>query len=111
MKRRTTWCVALVAVGLIVRWAAMASGSDGPGQARPPGRDAMDKAFAQGNFRDAYDGYRARVLDPKADPDGLAHDFARAVNCLERLGGVAEYDAFAEAALAAHPDAWRLWWE
>jgi uncharacterized protein YfaS (alpha-2-macroglobulin family) len=74
-------------------------------------RDAADKAFKAGNFKVAYDGYRGLVLDAKAEPRAVARDYRQAFICLQRLGRISEYDAFAEATVAAHPNAWRVLWE
>jgi alpha-2-macroglobulin len=72
------------------------------------GRDLFNKLFDQGNFKDAYEDYRRLALDPKAQPDRVGGDLDRAIECLVKLGRVGEVDALREAAVAAHPQNWRL---
>ncbi|MFO0958462.1 MAG: MG2 domain-containing protein [Isosphaeraceae bacterium] len=99
----------LGAIAPMLAWAALRAGED-PKQA-PPRRDAVDKAYQAGNFKDAYEGYRKLVLDPKTEPRLAARDFRLAFTCLQRLGRVLEYDEFSEAAIKAHPRAWRVLFE
>lgn len=67
-------------------------------------RAAAEKAFSSGNFKVAYDQFRALVLDPKADPIRVGGDLRKAVDSLNRLGRVDEIDELLEKALAVHPD-------
>jgi uncharacterized protein YfaS (alpha-2-macroglobulin family) len=76
--------------------------------AGPNDRERFDKLFAAGNFKDAYEGYRALALDAKAEPDRVGADLVRAIQCLVQLGRVDEVDAFREAVVAVHPGNWRL---
>lgn len=99
----------LGAIASLLAWAGPWAG-DEP-QQDPTRRDVVDKAFQAGNFKDAYEGYRKLVLDPKADPRTVARDFRQGFICLQRLGRVLEYDDLAESAVQAHPTAWRLLWE
>ena len=77
--------------------------TDGPGD-----RERFDKLFAQGNFKDAYEGYRRLALDAKAQPDRVASDLNAAAQCLVKLGRIDELDAFREAVIAVHSGNWRL---
>ena len=55
--------------------------------ARPPAsRELCDKLAQQGNYKDAYDGYRALALDPKDDPTLVGRDLQQAISCLMNLG-------------------------
>ena len=68
----------------------------------------MNEAFQQGNFKDAYEGFRKLVLDPQDDPRQVGGDLSMAVQCLQRLNRVAEIDALLEDAVKVHKDNWRL---
>ena len=61
-----------------------------------------------GNYKDAYEGYRALALDPRTDPNRVGSDLQQAVTCLAQLGRVDEIDDFREAVIAVHKDNWRL---
>jgi uncharacterized protein YfaS (alpha-2-macroglobulin family) len=71
-------------------------------------RETLMKAYRAGNFKDAYDGLRKLVLDPKDDRAKVGADLTTAISCLQRLGRSDEIDDFLEAAIAAHKDNWRL---
>src|SRR5271165_5023663 len=75
---------------------------------QPSPRERFDKLFADGNYKDAYDGYRRLALDPKTEPDRVGTDLKQAVACLQKLGRADEIDAFLEAVLAVHQANWRL---
>ncbi len=107
---RTLGLAALTSAALAAPLVALAFAWEQPPMAQQQ-REAADRAFTKGNFKDAYDGYRRLVLDPKAGPLFVARDYRQAFICLQRLGRVAEYDAFAEATQGAHPNAWRVLWE
>jgi uncharacterized protein YfaS (alpha-2-macroglobulin family) len=74
----------------------------------PPQRDALMKAFHDGNFKDAYEGLRKLALDPKDDAAKVGEDLTTAITCLQRLGRSDEIDDFREAVIAAHKGNWRL---
>ena len=71
-------------------------------------RDRAEKASQQGNYKDAYEGYRALALDPEDDRARAGEDLKAAIECLGPLGRVDEADDFRDAVLAAHPKDWRL---
>src|SRR5690348_1687620 len=91
--------IGFLAAGVVV-WAV------GPGE--KPDRDRVKKAFDAGNFKDAYEGFRALALDPKDDPRRVGDDLNFAVDSLRHLGRVDEVDDFREAVLKAHPGEIRL---
>ncbi|MGE0379090.1 MAG: hypothetical protein AB7Q45_27115, partial [Planctomycetaceae bacterium] len=62
----------------------------------------------QGNYRDAYDSFRALTLDPENSGELLADDYQRAVGCLEQLQRHHEIDDYREEVVALHGDDWRL---
>jgi uncharacterized protein YfaS (alpha-2-macroglobulin family) len=98
----------LVVIGLVT-FTVLAVGialgyrTEGPGD-----RERFDKLFALGNFKDAYEGYRALALDAKTDLDRVGTDLVRAIECLVKLGRIDEIDAFREAVVAAQSGNWRL---
>ncbi len=71
-------------------------------------RERFDKLRAEGNFKDAYEGYRRLALDPKTEPGQVGADLKRAIECLVQLGRVDEVDAFREAVVVVQAGNWRL---
>ncbi len=71
-------------------------------------RKRMQDAFKQGNFKDAYEGFRKLTLDPKDDPQRVGSDLNMAVQCLQQLNRIDEVDGLLEKAIAAHQTNWRL---
>ncbi len=71
-------------------------------------RDAMLKTMKDGNYNDAYEGFRKLALDPDDEPRKVGEDLNNATNCLQRLNRVAEIDAFREAVIDVHQGNWRL---
>jgi hypothetical protein len=75
---------------------------------RPVNRNDLNTLFTQGNYKDAYEGYKKLALAANADRVLVGSDLKRAVECLVHLGRVDEADAMREASVAAHPGNWRL---
>ena len=74
-------------------------------------RSAARKEMQAGNFKDAYDAFRALAIDPKTEPAAeVGNDLDAAVQCLRQLGRVDEADALREQSVEAHKDNWRLLW-
>ena len=71
-------------------------------------RETAAKHVKDGNWRDAYDGYRKLALDPKSDPKQIGHYLNQATRCLQRLNRISEIDAFREAVIKVHAKNWRL---
>jgi uncharacterized protein YfaS (alpha-2-macroglobulin family) len=71
-------------------------------------RKQMNEAFQQGNFKDAYEGFRKLILDPQNEPGKVGGDLNMAVQCLQRLNRVAEIDALVEDAVKLHKDNWHF---
>lgn len=65
-------------------------------------RQHVRKLYDQGNFKDAYDGYRKLVLDPEDDPLRAGEDLSMAVQCLQQLSRVVELDSLLEEAVDVH---------
>jgi hypothetical protein len=64
-----------------------------------------------GNFNEAYQGYRALILDAKTDPRLAGNDLQQAVACLRNLDRESEADVLAEEAIALHGKDWRFLWK
>ncbi len=91
--------IALLALGILSMTHSRA--------AEPP-RDAVQKLYDDGNFAEAYDGFRNQLLDPASDPGNSANDLILAVQCLRQLGRVEESDSLREDAIQANAQNWRL---
>src|SRR5687768_11548840 len=70
----------------------------------PKSRTDLHQAVKDGNFKDAYDGLRKLVLDPKHDPKLVVEDFEKGLQCLQQLGRIDEMDEFRDSAVAAHQE-------
>jgi uncharacterized protein YfaS (alpha-2-macroglobulin family) len=79
-------------------------------QAPAPGdlRARSQKLMSDGNFREAYDGFRRLCLDPNAGAGQVGQDLVNAVQCLNHLGRIQEFDELVESTVAVHPTNWRL---
>lgn len=75
---------------------------------QPRSREDLMKLKQDGNFNDAYQGLRERVLDAKTDPVEVAQDLQVAVQCLQNLGRINELDEFVEQAVKVHEKNWRV---
>ena len=98
----------LIVVGLVgcsVLAPAFAAGQPPPIR---PFRDDLDKLVADGNFKDAYERYRAMALNATTDPDRVRTELKRAIDCLIRLGRIDEIDDFREAVVLVHRTNWRV---
>ena len=71
-------------------------------------RKQMQLAHSQGNYKDAYEGFRKLALDPQDDPRQVGNDLNMAVQCLQHLNRIDEIDAFCEEVIEVHKDNWRL---
>ncbi|HEY3964749.1 MAG TPA: MG2 domain-containing protein [Planctomycetaceae bacterium] len=71
-------------------------------------REQFQKALDGGNFKVAYEGFRKLALDPNDDSERVARDMRGAIQALQRLGRVSEFDEFIESVIAAHKQNWRL---
>src|SRR5688572_28029940 len=87
---------ALVLLGVIASGAL--SQAPEPAQVRAKAQKSMN----DGNFKVAYDDFRSLCLDPKNDGKEVASDLERAVQCLNNLGRIKEFDELAEATITAH---------
>ena len=92
---RTTWIrfsvAALVLLGVIASGAL--SQAPDPAQVRAKAQKAMN----DGNFKVAYDDFRTLCLDGKNDGKEVGSDLERAVQCLNNLGRLKEFDELVRA--------------
>ena len=95
--------ISLMSLSVLATGVAMGWRAD-----RPAERERAGKLFTQGNFKDAYEIYRALALDATTDPALVGHDLDQGVKCLVQLGRVDEADAFREAVIVVHKTNWRL---
>jgi len=103
--RRLGWLVLLVGIT-----GALAMALDPRPAGNQTQRDRMQKTMRDGNFKDAYEGFRRLALDPADDPLKVGEDLEMATQCLQRLNRVNEIDAFREAVIDVHGQNWRLLW-
>ncbi len=105
MKITRPLCCAMLA-GIVLCVFAVAAQENNP--AAILGAEQLAKIEKQGNYKDAYEGYRKLALNPQADPRRVGHYLDRATYCLQRLNRVNEIDAFREAVIEVQQGNWRL---
>ncbi|HTN75689.1 MAG TPA: alpha-2-macroglobulin, partial [Pirellulaceae bacterium] len=71
-------------------------------------RSKAQTDMKNGNFRDAYENFRALCLAEKTDPKAVSSDLQSGVQCLQNLNRVNEIDAFLESTIKSHEKNWRL---
>ena len=71
-------------------------------------RKEANRAYADGNWKDALELYQRLCLEIKNDPKMVGKDFTQAWQCLRRLNRLNELDAFREKVIHRHADNWRL---
>ncbi len=60
----------------------------------PQIRKEAQKAFTNGNWKDAFELYRKLCLETENDPRMVGQDFTQAWQCLRRLNRLHELDTF-----------------
>jgi len=105
--KTTLWLCVLALAGAVV-----AGFSGLPTSAAPPAlndlRKQMHETHQQGNYKDAYEGFRKLALDPQDDPRQVGNDLNMAVQCLQQLNRADEIDALLEDVIKVHQQNWRL---
>ncbi|MCW8131462.1 MAG: alpha-2-macroglobulin [Planctomycetota bacterium] len=80
--------------------------------ARAQDQDALrakgDKQMKDGNWKDAYESFRALALNAETDALKVKDDLAKAFQCLGALGRSDEKDDLIEKAAALHAKNWRV---
>ena len=71
-------------------------------------REQALRLMKQNNFAEAYTGFRKLVLDASNTDRDLPEDLRHAVDCLNRINRIKEFDALIEDAVETHGDNWRL---
>lgn len=105
MQRTTLFRLSWLGVFLLGLLAAGAlSQNPSPAQTRA----SAQRLMRDGNFKEAYDGFRRLCLDPNAGTAQASQDLASAVQCLNNLGRISEFDELVESTIAAHKANWRL---
>lgn len=88
-----------------VVFAALAFFCSAPPAGAAPDREQTQKLFKDGNWKEAYDGYRELVLEPKTSrPD----DIVKGLQCLNNLGRQSEIDEFLESVAKANEADWSM---
>jgi uncharacterized protein YfaS (alpha-2-macroglobulin family) len=105
MKRKFLMQVSLIALFLLTLGFA-AAWSKAPVPDDP--RAKSQKLMNEGNFREAYDGFLALCLDSSTDSRAVVTDLNNAVQCLNNLGRIDEFDELVEGTIKAHKENWRL---
>lgn len=67
-------------------------------------RAKSEKLMQDGNFKEALAGFRQLCLNPSTDRDQVGSDLDHAVQCLERLGSVIEFDDLVESTIELQLD-------
>ena len=101
------WKLGVVCLTLALT-AAMAWRLTAGGASIEKQRETLAKNHKDGNYKDAYEGLRKLALDPKEDPMKVSWDLDTGIDCLRKLGRVAEVDSFREAVIEVHQKNWRL---
>ncbi len=98
------WCLAAAVFTLGGIW--WANAAEAPGEAGM--RTTAEKQFKAGNFKDAYAVYKKLVQSDDTSADAVPRDLSSAVDCLNQLGDLTEWDSLVEAAISAHSQNWKL---
>ncbi|MGD9225351.1 MAG: MG2 domain-containing protein [Desulfobacterales bacterium] len=76
--------------------------------AHPKIRKQAQKAYTNGNWKDAFELYRQLSLETENDAKMIGKDFTQAWQCLRQLNRLHELDTFREEVIQAHSGNWRL---
>ena len=77
-------CLAVI-VPLVLVLGAVGSGLSSPAPVRQEDRSLLQKTMQDGNYREAYEGFRALALSADTDPRMVGNDLQSAVQCLQHL--------------------------
>ncbi|WP_197528931.1 alpha-2-macroglobulin family protein [Aeoliella mucimassa] len=73
-----------------------------------PTQQQANKMVQDGNFKEALAAFRERLASSDVPGTQLNTELPTAVQCLQRLNQMSEFDALIESTLDAHPDDWRV---
>ena len=90
----------LLGLGMAVAWSAVPDAAEL--------RARSQKLMNDGNFKEALEGYRKLCLDPETKGRDVVSDLNNAVQCLQNLGSINEFDELVEGTVKAHQDDWRV---
>jgi hypothetical protein len=76
----------------------------------PEDRAKFEKLQKDGNFKDAYDGFRKLALNKDDDPLKVGDDLSAGIVCLQSLARSDEIDDFRQQVIEVHKANWRLVW-
>ena len=99
-KFKTTCLILLLALTPVCLWAQQA---DHIGI-----RKQAQKAFQDGNWKEAYQLYRNLCLEVTNESNIVGNDLLQAWHCLRNLNRLSEFDGFRQDVIAVHRDNWRL---
>ena len=71
-------------------------------------RERCQKLYEEGNYKDAYEGFRKLALEAGDDPLRVGSDLNMALSALRQLGRLDEIDELRENAVQVHVKNWRL---
>jgi uncharacterized protein YfaS (alpha-2-macroglobulin family) len=71
-------------------------------------RADSQKLMNDGNFKEAFAGFKKLTHNSQTDPTKVLEDFDNALNCMFRLGDLKDFDEFVETAAKEHKNNWRL---
>ncbi len=101
--KRKAWLLLALAVMSTTGFVVAVTGEQAPGNLA-----MSERLFKDGNFQEAYVGLRALCVQPATSSGDTVAALNLAVNCLQRLGRLAELDQLLEEAVAAHAKDWRV---
>ena len=100
----------LVPATILLGVLTMGNGNAIEPRPNPSQRQQFQKRFQEGNYKEAYDGFRKLALDPNDEPRQVGQDLQMAVQSLQQLNRVDEADTLIESVVEVHQQNWRLLW-
>ena len=91
-------CLGLAAVTLLAQGTKSAD----------PDSMAIEKKYQEGNYKEAYEGFRKLALDASADEHRVGKYLNLGIASLQALGRTDEIDEFREGVIKIHSRNWRL---
>ncbi|MEC7564945.1 MAG: MG2 domain-containing protein [Planctomycetota bacterium] len=71
-------------------------------------RQQTRKLFADGNYKEAFDGFSTLAVSAETGGKELVQDMGMLFQCMQRLRNYPEFDELIEEIIAAHPKDWRV---